>query len=153
MINKDLENTLKIEEDTNNRINPFGITIILYFFIAILAALQSALLLAEIIDESRAIAWVRIHFITLGVLTQAVLGYTPRLVNKVKGLKPRWDIWISLNVGLVTFFYGRTLFDNNFMITGGTLVFIAVSLFIVQLFQLREKDESKPFSTDLFYIM
>ena len=131
------------------KLNPFFYMTFLYFFLGILMVLQTSLLDFGILDNFTAVAisWVRIHFITLGILTQLLFGYLPGYLSSKKDLTTRWDIWLLINTGLFTFFYGRSLLTNAapLMIFGGLLIFSATLLFIIQLLTIRE--DSKSIST------
>lgn len=128
--------------------NPYFLMTVLYLFIAALIAVQTALIHFGILETVANLTWVRIHFITLGVLTQLIFGYSPKLINK--NASPRFDIWLLLNAGLWGFFGGRSLFNSPVMITGGLLIFLATILFILHLHQLQTNDVSYP--TQWFYI-
>ena len=49
----------------------------------------------------------------------------------------RWDIWATLNVGLLLLVAGIPIINGVLILTGGTLIFIAVTLLAVHLAQLR----------------
>ena len=134
------------------KINPFFFMTFLYMFIGVLVAFQTSLIDFQVIQTSSSLSWVRIHFITLGILTQVIFGYVPVLVNSKKVNSPRWDIWVLINLGLWMFFYGRSLGSSHspIMITGGFIIFIATVLFILQLFSIN--DTSNGSMTGYFYI-
>ncbi|MCA9915156.1 MAG: hypothetical protein KC496_17495, partial [Anaerolineae bacterium] len=116
---------------------------VLYFMLAVLAALDASLINLQILPVFAGLPWVRIHFITLGALTEFAFGILPLLVaahNKLPRPKIRWDIWLTLNLGLLVLLVGIPIV-NGFLITaGGTLVFAAVVLLMIQLSQLRSVD-------------
>ena len=122
----------------------------LYLFVATLAAVQAALIAFGIISSgASSITWVRIHFITLGIMVQTIFGYVPKYLSKTE-ISTRWDIFLSLNSGFILFFYGRAIMDSILIISGGTLIFIATSLFLSQLISMRS--EKSDYNTHLFYI-
>ena len=49
--------------------------------------------------------------------------------------KARWDIWALLNVGIVTLIYGIPQINRPIILTGGTLIFIAAALLVIQLYR------------------
>jgi hypothetical protein len=72
----------------------------------------------------------------LGVFTEAAFGVLPAFVAARRGSASpatRWDIWLTLNAGLVILLAGIPSLNAPLIITGGTLVFIAVTLLILQL--------------------
>ncbi len=124
---------------------PYFLMVLLYFTLAVLAAVDAALTGMQILPGFNGIRWLRIHFITLGAVTQAVFGLLPALVAAyLKKPSPamRWDIWISLNAGLLVLLVGIPLFNAVLIITGGTLIFIATLLLIALLRDLRPFPEA-----------
>jgi hypothetical protein len=87
-----------------------------------------------------ALRWVRVHFITLGIISQVIFGLLPVLVASLSR-KPRpamrWDIWLTLNVGLVTLIAGFAGVNQPMIFAGGTLIFIAATLLLLQLWSVR----------------
>jgi hypothetical protein len=115
---------------------------LLYVTLAGLAALDAALASYALLPWFAGLRWLRIHFITLGTLTEVIFGLLPGLVAARAGRprpKMRWDIWAALNAGLLTLLVGIPLVNGALMIAGGTLVFIAAALLIGQLAGLRPK--------------
>ena len=110
-------------------LNPFLLMAVFYLIVAIVA-LTSFTLLPWFVG----LPWLRVHFITLGVFTETVFGVLPAFVAVRRGatLPPtRWDIWLILNAGLVVLLAGIPSINATLIITGGTLVFIAVTLLIL----------------------
>jgi len=125
--------------------NPFFYTILLYLLLAMVGAADAALTSYELIPFVNGLRWFRIHFVTLGVVTQTVFAVSPMLVASYAGKsrpKFRWDIWALLNVGIVTLVYGIPIINNPIILTGGTLIFIAASLLTVQLYSLGKRDQA-----------
>lgn len=123
-------------------LNPYFLMVILYLSMAVLLALDNALGLFTIVPAFQGIRWLRIHFITLGTLTEAVFWLMPALVAARQRKAPpptRWDIWLTLNGGIITLLIGIPLMNSALIITGGTLVFIAVMLLIGQLAKMGDK--------------
>jgi hypothetical protein len=116
--------------------------IILYLGLAVLGALDAALVSFDMLSFLRGLRWLRIHLITLGVLTETIFALMPNLVAiRTEQPKPkfRWDIWAMLNAGILTLLVGIPLTDFNVILIGGTLVFTATTLLGVQLYQMRGK--------------
>ncbi len=116
--------------------NPFTMTALLYVLLGLLAALQAGLVDFGLLKTPINLSWVRIHLITLGILTQLVFGVAPRLLSLDQ--PPRWDIWALLNTGTLTFFYGRSIIDYDIMLTGGVLVLLATILLLVQILGAKD---------------
>ncbi len=127
--------------------NPYLLMAVLYIVLAVLAALDSALASLGLLPWFNGIVWLRAHFITLGVLTEVTFGMLPLLVaargNRSRP-KTRWDIWLTLNAGLVVLGVGIPLVNGTLMIAGGTLVFIAAVLLLKQLLDLRPVEGGTP---------
>jgi len=119
---------------------PYLLMGLLYLTLAGLAALDAALASFGLLPWFAGLRWLRIHFITLGALTQVIFGLVPGLVAARAGRrrpKMRWDIWAALNAGLLTLLVGIPLVNGTLIIVGGTLVFVAAVLLIAQLAALR----------------
>jgi len=128
-----------------NNLNPFFLITILFASLAALAALDASLASYGLVTWFNGLRWLRVHFITLGMLTEVAFGLLPILVAaraKLPQPKVRWDIWLALNAGLLTLLIGIPLVNGVLIFTGGTLVFIAASLLIKQLNDLRGAAES-----------
>ena len=123
---------------------PYMIMTFFYFLVAILAALEASFASWQNLPWFNGMVWLRVHFITLGVLTQLVFGAMPILSAKHHGLprpKMRWDIWLSLNAGIALLLVGIPLVSSVPIITGGTLVFIATALLLGQMSGIRAQSE------------
>ncbi len=126
-------------------LNPFFLLTILFASLAALAALDASLASYGLVTWFNGLRWLRVHFITLGMLTEMIFGLLPILIAtraKLPQPKVRWDIWLTLNSGLLVLLIGIPLINGALILTGGTLVFIATSLLIVQLNDLRGAAES-----------
>lgn len=120
----------------------------IFMGLAIIAAFDTTLTSWNILTWFNGLRWLRVHLITLGALTEAIFGLLPALVAIRASLpKPafRWDIWLTLNVGLLTLLFGIPIINTPLILIGGTLIFIATLLLIQQLRQLRpSKQTAKP---------
>lgn len=117
-------------------LNPFLLTAVFYLIVAILASVDAALTGFSLLPWFAGLPWLRVHFVTLGVLTQAAFGALP-LFQAARRAVPapaaRWDIWLLLNVGLVLLLAGIPSVNAPLIVAGGTLVFAATLLLIGQL--------------------
>lgn len=90
------------------------------------------------------------------MLTQALFGALPLLVatrRKIPLPAIRWDIWATLNVGLIVLLAGIPSVNPQLIFTGGTLIFIAATLLAKQLWELRPRN-AQPLSQSVkFYVM
>lgn len=119
---------------------PYLLTTLLYIFVALFAAADASLVSVNLVSAFPALRWVRVHFITLGILSQAIFGLLPILTASLaKKPKPafRWDIWLTLNAGLVALIAGMAGVNHPIIFAGGTLVFIAATLLLLQLWNVR----------------
>lgn len=120
----------------SSMLNPYLLMSALFVSMAVLGAVDNALGQFSIIPAYNGIRWLRIHFITLGAVTEALFGLVPTLVAARKGKEAppvRWDVWLALNAGLITLLVGIPLVNEALIVTGGTLIFVAVSMLINQL--------------------
>jgi hypothetical protein len=123
-------------------LNPYFLMTILFMSLAALTALDNSLASFNLISAYGGIRWLRVHFITLGTLTEAAFWLMPALVaarNDQAPPKTRWSTWLTLNGGIISLLIGIPLINNTLILTGGTLVFIAVMLLIKQLADMGEK--------------
>ncbi len=145
--------------------NPYVFTILLYLFFAILGAVDASLTSYELVPWVNGLRWLRVHLVTLGIVTQVIFAATPALVAVRNGHprpKFRGDIWATLNVGVMALLYGIPLINNPIILAGGTLVFIATALLMIQLYSLSRQGKTpsdggsgsgKFYIMGLFYLM
>lgn len=135
-------------------LNPYFLMTILFMSLAALTALDNSLASFNLISAYGGIRWLRVHFITLGTLTEAAFWLMPALVaarNDQPPPKTRWSTWLTLNGGIITLLIGIPLINSTLILTGGTLVFIAVMLLIKQLADMgarpadADSGEGRPF--------
>ncbi|MBI3163507.1 MAG: hypothetical protein HYZ24_02410 [Chloroflexi bacterium] len=138
---------------------PYLITTLLYIFVALFAAADASLVSLNLASAFPALRWVRVHFITLGILSQVIFGLLPILVASLsKKSKPafRWDIWLTLNAGLVALIAGMAGVNHPMIFAGGTLIFIAATLLLIQLWNVRGGDAPaslKFYIAGVFYLL
>jgi hypothetical protein len=121
----------------------YVLTTVLFTSLAALIAVDASLVSLNLLGAFPAVRWVRVHFITLGILSQVIFGAIPGLVAMLSGrLRPRfrWDIWLSLNAGFVLLVAGFAGVNQAMILAGGTLIFTAAALFVMQLLQLRGRE-------------
>ena len=122
--------------------SPYFLMSFLYLLLAVLAALDSAFTSFNLVPWFNGLRWLRVHFITLGVLTQVLFGLLPGLVAIRRGLKRpafRWDTWALVNVGFIALLIGMPLLNVYVILIGGTLVFAAVIQLALQLYGMRKE--------------
>lgn len=138
---------------------PYLLTTLMFTFVALLAAADASLVSVNLIGAFPALRWVRVHFITLGILSQVIFGLLPLLIASLsKKPKPamRWDIWLTLNAGFVALVAGFSGVNQAMIFTGGTLIFIAATLLLIQLWNVRGGDAPaslKFYITGIFYLL
>lgn len=119
---------------------PYLLVIVLYAAIGLLSAADASLVSLNVLGVFPALRWVRVHFITLGILSQTVFGLLP-ILTAALSKKPRpamrWDIWLALNAGLVTLIAGFAGMLQPVILAGGVMVFAAAVLLFVELAALR----------------
>lgn len=123
---------------------PYLLMAFLYFFVAIAFAVEASFISWQIVPWFNGMVWMRVHFITLGVMTQLVFGVLPVLSAKYHGVprpKTRWDIWLLLNGGIAFLLVGIPLVSKVPIIVGGTAVFIATTLLFIQMIGISGKAE------------
>lgn len=112
---------------------------------AILVAVGASMASLDVLPWFHGLRWLRVHLITIGVLSEVAFGALPALVAAGAG-RPRpgtrWDIWALLNVGLLCLMVGMPIINPPAIVTGGLLVLTATGLLAVQLHRLRA--ESPP---------
>lgn len=68
----------------------------------------------------------------------------------------RWDIWLTLNIGFVSLVAGFAGVNQPMILAGGTLIFTAAMLLILQLWNVRGGDAPaslKFYITGIFYLL
>jgi cytochrome c oxidase cbb3-type subunit I len=121
----------------------------LFMAMAALIAADAALTSFTLLPWFNGLRWLRIHFITLGAVTEALFGMLPAIVAIQAGLpRPRfrWDIWLTLNMGLVTLLVGIPIVNQALIFVGGALIFTATTLLISQLRHMPDVAPTQPAS-------
>lgn len=138
---------------------PYLLTTLLFTFVALLAAADASLVSINLIGAFPALRWVRVHFITLGILSQVIFGLLPLLIASLSR-KPRptmrWDIWLTLNTGFVALVAGFAGVNQPMILIGGMLIFTAATLLLIQLWNVRGGDAPaslKFYITGVFYLL
>lgn len=116
-------------------IAPYLLMVVFFLSMAFLGALGAAFTSAGWLSWFNGLPWLRAHFITIGVLLEAAFGVLPFLVPRRDGQDPpmRWDIWLALNGGLLMLLIGIPLINATLLVSGGTLIFVAATLLLMQL--------------------
>jgi hypothetical protein len=136
---------------------PYFLMSLLYLSLVALSLLASMLTGLEIIPLFGSLKWLRVHLVTLGALSEITFGLVPVLAasrHRLPRPKMRWDIWLSLNAGLVLLLIGIPTLTHSLIVTGGTLIGIATVLLTKQLIDLRPLQASRANASDgrTFYI-
>ena len=117
-------------------LNPYFLMTILFMSLTVLAALDNSLASFNLLSSYSGLRGLRVHLITLGTLTEATFWLMPALVAARRDLaapKTQLSTWLILNAGIVTLLVGIPLVNSLLILSGGTLVFIAVLMLIRQL--------------------
>lgn len=115
---------------------PYLLMAILFASLGTLAAVDSALSSLGLLPFLSGIRWLRVHLITLGTLVEVLFGVLPILVAIPTGrsrLRVRWDIWLTLNLGLIILLVGIPLVSPELILAGGVLIVLATALLLHQL--------------------
>jgi len=126
-------------------IAPYLLMVAFFLSMAFLGALDVAFTSAGWLSWFSGLPWLRAHFITLGILLEATFGLLPFLVPRRDGQDPtmRWDIWLALNGGLLLLLIGIPLINAALLAGGGTLIFVAATLLLLQLSQGRRRPAAR----------
>jgi cytochrome c oxidase cbb3-type subunit I len=86
-----------------------------------------------------AATWLRTHFVTIGILTELAFAVITLVIARHRGPRAaqRWEIWLAFHAGLLLLLIGLPLINATLLISGGTLIFIAVTLLFLQLAAAR----------------
>ncbi|HSM56489.1 MAG TPA: hypothetical protein VK879_10080 [Candidatus Sulfomarinibacteraceae bacterium] len=116
---------------------PYLLMVLFFLSMGFLGALGAGLTSAGWMAWFNGLPWLRVHFITVGVLLELAFGALPFLARAHDGEAPRmrWDIWLALNAGLLLLLIGIPLVNPSLLISGGALIFAAATLLLLQLGQ------------------
>lgn len=123
----------------------YFLMVVLYLSLAVVAALESSFSSFQIVPWFNGMVWLRVHLITLGALTQILFAILPIITAARYNLprpQTRWDIWLTLNAGIMILLVGIPMVSQPPIFFGGTLVFIATILLIGQLSSMRPKQQA-----------
>lgn len=121
---------------------PYFIVSGLFLGLTAIVTLDSSLANLGWMPAFGGVKWLRVHFITLGVLTESILGLLPVLTARgLKLPKPKvnWTVWLAYNTGLILLLIGLPIVDRWLIITGGTLIFAAVLVVMKDLIDMRKQ--------------
>ncbi len=134
---------------------PYILVAFLYMLVAVVMAFDASFASLGLLDWFNGMVWLRLHFITLGVLTELLFGLMPLLTARRYALsrpETRWDIWATLNVGIALLIMGIPLTAHIPIIAGGTSIFVSTALLIGQLNKIRPKNSAVSSYGRKFYI-
>ncbi|MCB8945381.1 MAG: hypothetical protein H6658_16660 [Ardenticatenaceae bacterium] len=137
--------------------NLYLLTSFLFIFVAVLGALDASSISLNLLPGFSIIRWLRVHLITLGVMTEMLFGILPILVAQYTHQprpRTRLDIWLLLNMGMMSLLIGIPLVNQAIIVAGGTLIFLATLLLMHQLWQMRAAAPQAPRSVSRkFYLV
>lgn len=136
-------------------LNPFLLMAVFYLLMTVLVAADAALVGFTLLPWFAGLPWLRVHFITLGVMAETAFGVLPMLAAARNGREQgstRWDIWLLLNAGLILLFAGIPSVTSTLIIAGGTLVFLAALLLLQQLYGLGTRLQVPQSGSLKFYL-
>ncbi|MEI2609495.1 MAG: hypothetical protein V9G20_12780 [Candidatus Promineifilaceae bacterium] len=123
----------------------------IFVLLAALLAADASLTSYTLLPWFNGLRWLRVHLITLGAMTETLFGVLPLLVA-LRATRPRppfrWDIWLTLNTGILTLLIAIPLINQPLILVGGTLVFTATALLLKQLYALRTPRTERPVNQD-----
>lgn len=121
--------------------NPFYLMAGVYLTLDVVALAAMALVTAGVLAPIPALVWVRIHLLTIGVVTQVVLGAAPGLVAARLGVRPpgrlmNGALWLLVNASFALLLYSmpQGLSQLAALAAGG--IFLAVLLLLVSLHRM-----------------
>lgn len=118
----------------------------IFILMAALMAADASLASFTLVPWFTGLRWLRVHFITLGAMTEVLFGLLPAIAS-IRAGRPRptfrWDIWLTLNIGLLTLIVGIPIVNQVLIFVGGTLVFIATTLLLIQLRGLSARQSER----------
>lgn len=136
--------------------SPYLLMTALFTSLTLLAAAASAFASLGIMPAFSGLPWLRVHFVSIGMLLEVLFGVLPRIAAERNGQPQpamRWDIWLALNGGMLALLIGIPLVNATLLITGGTLVFVAAAALLDQLTRLGSTPPTDQFRTGrMFYI-
>jgi hypothetical protein len=116
------------EDSTLSALAPYLVATALSALVAIVQALGASFVSFDRMPDFPGSRWLRIHLVTLGIVTELAFGIVSERSARADGDGPHWGVWASLNAGLVTLIVGIPLVNAPFIVAGGALVFAAVLL-------------------------
>ena len=138
--------------------NAYFLMAALFGAMAVLQALDAALVSAGLLPAFSGIRWLRVHLITIGMMTEVIFGVLPLILAWRAGAPAprfRWSTWLLLNGGLLALLVGIPGVNAVLAYTGGTLIFIAAVLMFEQLRTMpapAPAEQSKGPSGEWFYL-
>ena len=120
--------------------NIYLLSSLLFVLMAVLGAVDAASASFDFVPWFNGLRWLRVHLITLGVITNAVFGLLPVISASLSGNpkpRPRLDTWLALNSGVLVLLVAIPLINQPLIILGGTLVFVAVLLLSQQIISIQ----------------
>lgn len=118
--------------------NPFYLMAGVYLTLDVVALAAMALVTAGVMSPFPDLVWVRIHLLTIGVVTQVILGSAPGLVAARLGVRPPGRamnavLWLLVNASFALLLYAmpQGLSELAAIAAGG--IFLAIVLLLASL--------------------
>lgn len=110
--------------------NPYYVTTALYMVGAVAAYLLLILGNQGLMKPLEGMAWLRIHIVTLGVVTQAIFGFLPslaaaRLGTDGQSVAVTWRQWAALNGGILLLLLGMPQRHSTVAVLGAILILLS----------------------------
>jgi cytochrome c oxidase cbb3-type subunit I len=115
--------------------NPFYLMAGVYLVLDVLALAAMALVTAGVGVPIPNLSWLRIHLLTIGVVTQVVLGALPSLMAAKLGVKPPGralsaTLWLLVNASFALLLYAMPLGLNLLSAIAAGGVFLAIVILL-----------------------
>ncbi|MDE3091090.1 MAG: NnrS family protein [Chloroflexota bacterium] len=137
--------------------NPFYLTAGLYFLLDALVLITLALVMAGVFPSFAGGTWVRVHLLTIGVVTQLILGALPGLTAAKLGTAPpssrvTWVLWLLVNVSFVTLLMSMPAGLNGIAAVGATGVFAAIVIMLATIYRQVGSSSSRADAAVRLYV-
>ncbi len=123
-----------------NGLNPFYLTAGLYLLLDAVVLLTLALVMVDVLPSISGATWVRVHLLTIGVVTQLVLGALPRLTAAKLGAAPpsrrlSWLLWLLVNASFVLLLMSMPAGLSGIAAAGAVGIFAAIILMLASMYR------------------
>ncbi len=138
-------------------VNPFYATAGLFLVLDALAVALTALAYLGIMPALPALAWLRVHLLTIGVVVEMILGSLPGLIAAQFGARPpsrllNGALWLLVNLGLALLLIGMPSSDGRIAALGGISILAALILLLLNVLGQWNKRLNPANSSTRLYI-